>query len=211
MKLVKHELALVELEYDKARDLLARGLDIAARVYAAERERARLQGERAAIGADIARARTRISELESRILDLDESARTEAQRELADVETRHSELQDRRTAIEDRLARTEIRAPIAGTVNELNVHTVGGVITPAEVLATIVRAGHHRPRAGAPAGGGDAAAGAYRAGGAGAARAAALYQLQPAHHARTRRPRAACGPCHHARSGNGRAPLPRDD
>src|SRR5690606_15083594 len=46
--------------------------------------------------------------------------------------------QDRRTAIKDRLARTDIRAPIAGTVNELNIHTVGGVITPAEVLVTIV-------------------------------------------------------------------------
>lgn len=41
-------------------------------------------------------------------------------------------------AISDRLSRTEIRAPIAGTVNELNIHTIGGVITPAEVLATIV-------------------------------------------------------------------------
>jgi HlyD family secretion protein len=43
-------------------------------------------------------------------------------------------------AISDRLSRTEIRAPLAGTVNELNIHTIGGVITPAEVLVTIVPA-----------------------------------------------------------------------
>ncbi|MFA5529100.1 MAG: HlyD family type I secretion periplasmic adaptor subunit [Thiohalomonadaceae bacterium] len=134
------EVALVEQEYAKSRDVVARGLDVAARVYAAERERARLRGEHAAIQADIARAHTRISELESRILDLDEGARNEAQRELAEVETRHSELQDRRMAIEDRLSRTDLRAPITGTINELNVHTIGGVITPAEVLATIVPA-----------------------------------------------------------------------
>src|SRR5690606_7483301 len=30
------------------------------------------------------------------------------------------------------------RAPIAGIINELNVHTLGGVISPAEILATIV-------------------------------------------------------------------------
>ena len=41
-------------------------------------------------------------------------------------------------AVEDRLSRTDIRAPITGTVNELTVHTIGGVITPAEVLVTIV-------------------------------------------------------------------------
>lgn len=49
-----------------------------------------------------------------------------------------SELSDRRVAILDRLSRTEIRAPIAGIVNELNIHTIGGVISPAEVLVTLV-------------------------------------------------------------------------
>ena len=41
-------------------------------------------------------------------------------------------------AIEDRLSRTDIRAPISGTINELAVNTIGGVITPAETLVTIV-------------------------------------------------------------------------
>lgn len=41
-------------------------------------------------------------------------------------------------AVEDRLSRTDIPAPIAGVVNELTVYTIGGIVTPAEVLATIV-------------------------------------------------------------------------
>jgi Multidrug resistance efflux pump len=57
---------------------------------------------------------------------------------LTALESKLSELQDRRMAVSDRLSRTDIRAPIAGTVNELNIHTIGGVITPAEVLVTIV-------------------------------------------------------------------------
>ena len=73
-----------------------------------------------------------------RILAIDEVARTEAQRELVIVESRLQELTDRIAAVEDRLTRTEIRAPLAGRINELSVFTVGGVITPAEVLATIV-------------------------------------------------------------------------
>jgi HlyD family secretion protein len=72
------------------------------------------------------------------IISIDENARTEAQRELSAVATKLSELNDRRIALEDRLSRTDIRAPMAGIVNELSVHTVGGVITPAETLATIV-------------------------------------------------------------------------
>ena len=73
-----------------------------------------------------------------RILAIDEVARTEAQKELVVVESRIQELTDRLTAVEDRLQRTDIKAPIAGRINELSVYTIGGVITPAEVLATIV-------------------------------------------------------------------------
>ena len=50
------------------------------------------------------------------------------------VDQKLSELNEQRVAIEDRLSRTDIRAPLSGTVNELSVHTVGGVITPAEQL-----------------------------------------------------------------------------
>lgn len=134
------EMELVEVEYHKVKGLVDARLVEGARLYTASRERARLLGERGEIDAAIARARTRMSEIRLQVIAIDENGRTEAQRELSVVETRLSELQDRRTAIEDRLTRTDIRAPIDGVVNELNVHTVGGVITPAEVLATIVPA-----------------------------------------------------------------------
>jgi HlyD family secretion protein len=132
------EAALVETEHAKLRGLAAKGLVESVRVYAVERERTRLLGERGEVDASIARAKTRTSEIRLQIIAIDETARTEAQRELSAVETRLSELADRRMAIEDRLARTDIRAPIAGRVNELNIHTVGGVVTPAAVLVTLV-------------------------------------------------------------------------
>ena len=74
------------------------------------------------------------------ILAIDDTARTEAQRELSLVEARFQELRKRAATMRDRLSRTDIRAPLAGTVNELNIHTIGGVIGPAEILATIVPA-----------------------------------------------------------------------
>lgn len=132
------EIAMVEEEHAKIRGLAERRLIEGSRVYAAGRELVRLMGERGEIDAAMARARTRISEIRLQIIAVDESAHTEAQRELGMVETRLSEMLDRRTAIEDRLSRTDIRAPMGGIINELNIHTVGGVITPAEVLATIV-------------------------------------------------------------------------
>jgi len=132
------EIALVEEQRDKLERLVRQQLLERGPLYSADRDLARLTGERGEIDAAMARARARVSEIRLQIIAIDETARTEAQQELTTVETKMSELQDRRMAISDRLSRTEIRAPIAGTVNELNIHTIGGVITPAEVLATIV-------------------------------------------------------------------------
>ncbi|MFN7222989.1 MAG: HlyD family type I secretion periplasmic adaptor subunit [Paracoccaceae bacterium] len=119
-------------------DLTKRKLSETTRLYAVNREVAQLSGQLGEIDAEIARARTRISEINLQIIAIDETSRTEAQRELSQVETRIAELRDRKLATEDRLRRTDIRAPIGGTVNQLSVHTIGGVISPAEVLVTIV-------------------------------------------------------------------------
>lgn len=132
------EIALIEEQHARLELLARQQLVERTPVYALERDMARLKGERGEVDAAMARARARMSEIRLQILAIDENARTEAQRELTAAGTRISELEDRRMAISDRLARTGIRAPISGFVNELNVHTVGGVITPAEVLVTIV-------------------------------------------------------------------------
>ena len=47
---------------------------------------------------------------------------------------------ERKTAAEDQLKRVDIRAPQAGIVHQLNVHTVGGVIGNGETLMQVVPA-----------------------------------------------------------------------
>ena len=132
------ELRLVDLERNKYLSLFQKGFIDGVKVFNINREWARLLGERGEIDATVARSKLRISDARLQIIAIDETARTEAQRELRQVEAKISELSDRRIASEDRLARMEIRAPIAGRVNELMIYTVGGVITPAARLATIV-------------------------------------------------------------------------
>ena len=133
-----NEIAIVEREYARLQTLADAGLMEVSRLYGFNRDSARMLGERGEIEAAIARARMRIGEVNLQILDIDEIARTEAQRELTEVEARLAELADRRGVLQDLLARTDIRAPISGTINELHVDTLGGVITPAEVLVTVV-------------------------------------------------------------------------
>jgi HlyD family type I secretion membrane fusion protein len=135
------EIALVEAEKKKLHGLAVKKLIEGSRTYGNERELVRLVGEKGEIDAGIARAKARLSETRLQIIAIDETARTDAQKELSEIEPKIFELNERQAAIEDRLSRTDIRAPIAGIVNELLVHTIGGVITPAQKVITIVPTG----------------------------------------------------------------------
>jgi HlyD family secretion protein len=133
-----NELALIRKELGDTRQLFAKSLTPASKLYALEREESRIDGERGNYIAQEARIAGQISEVEQQILTLRQVARTEAQKELRTVEARVEELEARQFAARDKLGRMDIRAPQAGVVNELAVHTVGGVISPAEQIMLIV-------------------------------------------------------------------------
>ncbi|MCP3402775.1 HlyD family type I secretion periplasmic adaptor subunit [Bradyrhizobium sp. CCGB20] len=129
---------LVGAEREKLQSLFERKIVEYQRVYTAQRDYARIMGEQGEIHASIARAKVRTSEIRVQIIAVDQNASTEAQKDLRTVEARIAELQERKLAVEDRLSRTEIRSPASGYINELFAYTVGGVITPAAKIATVV-------------------------------------------------------------------------
>jgi HlyD family type I secretion membrane fusion protein len=132
------ELTLVDAELKKVKELQRKGLIEYSRVYGSTRDRTRLLGEKGNVEANIARSGERRNELRVNLQSIDQIARNDAQKALSDIEPRISELEQRYNAIIDRLSRTEIRSPIGGTINEIAVNTIGGVITPAQKLLTIV-------------------------------------------------------------------------
>lgn len=140
LEALSEEYRLVSTEHEKLLQLDRSGLIEGSRVAASSRELARMDGQRGEIEASMARAEARKGEVALQVLTIDETARNEAQRELRQVDALAAELAQRATATEDRLSRTDIRAPATGTVNELNVTTIGGIVTPAETLVTVVPA-----------------------------------------------------------------------
>ncbi|MFO1059517.1 MAG: HlyD family type I secretion periplasmic adaptor subunit [Dongiaceae bacterium] len=132
------EVALIETELAGVGALLKKGLVPLARATALQRDAARLAGERGQLVSAVAEAGARITETELQAIQIDEELRSEVGKELADIRVRLAELAERRVAAEDQLAHVEIRAPQAGRVHELAVHTVGGVIGPGEPIMRIV-------------------------------------------------------------------------
>jgi HlyD family secretion protein len=132
------EVELMVEEIDRLEQLRKKELMATSRILAAQRDLTRLKGEWGALVAQIARASGQISETELQILALDQTAQTEASKELREMEARMAELVERKIAAEDQLKRIVMRAPQTGIVHDLAVHTVGGVIGAGETVMMIV-------------------------------------------------------------------------
>lgn len=135
----KHsERDLVREELARVVDMHVRNLTPVTRVISMQRDEMRIDGEHGVITSHIGRIGGQIAELELQILNLDQSVRTDAQKTVRELDAKIAEFEERRIAAEDQLRRIDIRAPQAGAVHELAVHTVGGVIGPAETVMQIV-------------------------------------------------------------------------
>lgn len=132
------EIGLVEKELEGLRRLYEIGGITMSQVNALERNAARLRGERGQLVASIASAKGRISEIELQLLQVDQTMRAEVADELRDVANEREKLIEQEETALDQLKHIEIKAPVGGAVHQLAIHTVGGVITPAEVLMQIV-------------------------------------------------------------------------
>ena len=133
-----HQVELITRELDKIRQLYEKNLTSVTRLYAIEREQKKLEGEQGSLVARIARTNHKISETRLTIALMEEELQLEAQKERRAVEARIAELREKQIILQDKLSRTDLKAPQSGRVHELAVHTIGGVITPAETLMLIV-------------------------------------------------------------------------
>jgi HlyD family secretion protein len=132
------QLELIGGEQQGVQGLYDKGLVTLTRLTTLQREAARLDGERSQLVSAIAEAKAKISESEIQILRIDQDFRTEVTKELRESTDKEAELSERTVAAEDLLNRIDIRAPATGIVNQLSVHTIGGVVAPGEVIMEIV-------------------------------------------------------------------------
>jgi HlyD family secretion protein len=134
------QLVVARNEFSDLSALHDRGLAQKPRITALQREIFSKEGTVGEIKARMAQSLGKIAETELQVLQLDRELANEVAKELREVETRIAELGERKTAAEDQLKRIDIRAPISGMVHQLNVHTIGGVISASEPIMLVVPA-----------------------------------------------------------------------
>lgn len=106
-----------------------------------ERQKIKTDGDIANARADMARIRGQIAEIESQIQTQKRTFDKEVTEKLSEVQTKLSDLRSRITALRDTLSRTRIVSPTDGTVTNLQIHTIGGVIPSAQPIVDVVPTG----------------------------------------------------------------------
>ncbi len=132
------EIDWIHKELDGVRDLWSRNLVQFTRLTTLERDAARIQGERDNLVATVAQLRGKIAETQLQILQVDQDMRTDVGKDLAEIRAKIAELAEKQISAEDQLKRIDLRAPQSGTVQQLDIHTVGGVVTAGQPVMLIV-------------------------------------------------------------------------
>jgi HlyD family type I secretion membrane fusion protein len=123
-------------------DRLTRGQEIGViaenQLASMSRSRLQLQGDLGGLTSEIAKLRQTISESELQIIQVHQEFVERAGGELRDLREMLNETSERANVAESVLERTVVRAPVRGMLQNIKVHTIGGVVRPAEPVMDII-------------------------------------------------------------------------
>ncbi|NRA87910.1 MAG: HlyD family type I secretion periplasmic adaptor subunit, partial [Rhizobiales bacterium] len=118
---------------------LAKGGHLAkSQVQLKKKESLQIEGEIAERLHEIARIKTSNGETEIQILQINQDYLEKTLSELKQMDSQIQELKQQKIAAVSQLNRIEITTPISGIVHNSQIHTNGGVVTPATPLMQII-------------------------------------------------------------------------
>ncbi|MDO8248384.1 MAG: HlyD family type I secretion periplasmic adaptor subunit [Rhodoferax sp.] len=130
--------SLTARELEMTRPLVKTGAVSDVELLRLERDVARYRGERDSANSDIPRLESAVAEANRKMQEVDLTFRNIARSELSETNAKLSALSEGSTALVDRVKQTDIRSPVNGTVKQLKVNTVGGVVQPGKDLIEVV-------------------------------------------------------------------------
>ena len=137
-KTAQQQVDSINIELPNLKSLLERGLVAIPRVTTLERQLIQVQGQLETAQISKRKAGEKVGELQARIDQLKQDYRQEAANALPDVRKTISDARQQLTIATDALQRIDIKAPVTGTVQQLKIFTVGGVIRPGDAILDIV-------------------------------------------------------------------------
>jgi adhesin transport system membrane fusion protein len=135
---LKRSYGFLTSELEMTRPLVAQGAVSKVEMLRLEREANRMEGDLEATKLQLPRIKSRLEESKQLIEERKYRYYNEAKQELNDVLSELESISVTSVALEDRVKRTHVRSPVRGTVNQVLLNTVGGIIQPGMDLIEIV-------------------------------------------------------------------------
>lgn len=132
------ELEITARELKGVLPLFEKGFLNQQRLGPLQRDAARLEGEVGRLQGEAMKAKAGLFESELKLAQNEKDFQSAVAEELRKVQSQIGEASEGRAGLEDKLARTEIRSPRKGRVNNLTVTTEGGVVAPGAQIAQII-------------------------------------------------------------------------
>lgn len=132
------KLAVLREELANKQTLLEQGLMSRSQYQAVQRAEADSLGRIGGLTAAIGQKRAAIAEFAEQRTGVEAMRREAAASQINDVRAKAADLREQLRAREEVLTRTEIRASVAGVINELSKNTIGSSVKPGEPVAEIL-------------------------------------------------------------------------
>jgi len=137
----KRSLELLDSELQLTKPLVSSGAVSQVELLRLQRQVNDLAGELSGAQLAIPRADSSLQEARDKLNGAKLAFRNEARNELGDVRLELQRLSESSGALQDRVTRTSVRAPVTGTIKQVMINTIGGVIQPGMDLIEIVPTG----------------------------------------------------------------------
>jgi adhesin transport system membrane fusion protein len=131
-----YELAQRQLQITEP--LVKKGVMSEVELLRLQREISTIKGDLDGTHLNIPRAEAAVSEVDHKLEQLKVNFRTTALADLNEAKAQLSQSAESNVALKDRVTRTAVRSPLKGTIKQLKVTTIGGVVQPGMDLVEIV-------------------------------------------------------------------------
>ncbi|OUD14391.1 HlyD family type I secretion periplasmic adaptor subunit [Thioflexithrix psekupsensis] len=135
---IQNNQKLIQKELNITEPLVKKGVMSEIDLLRLQRENTTLRGDLETINASIPRVEAGVREVVQKIVEARSNFRNQAVRELNELQLEASQLSESSETLKDRVVRTAVRSPVRGTVKQVKMTTIGGVVQPGMDLVEIV-------------------------------------------------------------------------
>ena len=138
LKQLQTGLELANEEMDITEPLVVKGIVPKVQSLKLRREINDLKGQISASQLSLPRVEGALKEANQRIEEKILSFKSQASQELGQTRAEYEAARQAILGVKDRVARTDVRSPVAGEVKDLKIQTIGGVVKPGQDIIEIV-------------------------------------------------------------------------